>query len=173
MRTITVRSLSMLKEREVMTIRAVTMIIFTMCNAGSLMAAVVSGPGMTQLKQYVQAKPTEINNYKSLQAWLNWGITNAASWDTAKAQMLGQLKTYLMAVWNGRVMTKAALVDSIAAHGASQADNLVLQFLQQPDMASATNFFENKVIDQAAFVKVCQQALQFIQDILASTAPGN
>lgn len=147
------------------------MIVLACCWVGGLVA-MVPGPGMTQLKQYVQTNPSEINNYKSLQAWLNWGIANAPSWDTAKAQMLGQLKTYLMAVWNGRMITKAALLDSITAHGKSQADNLVLQFLQQPDMTAANNFFENKITDQAAFVKVCQQALQFIQDILTSTAPG-
>ncbi len=149
-----------------------TMIVFACCCAGSLAAMVVPGPGMTQLKQYVQANPTEINNYKSLQAWLNWGVTNAASWNTAKAQMLGQLKTYLMAVWQGRVLTTAALVDSIAAHRASQTDNLVLQFLQQPDTATANSFFESKITNQATFVKACQQAVQFISDILTSTVPG-
>jgi hypothetical protein len=156
-----------------MKIHHCAMIALALCYASSLPAIVLTGTRMTQLKQYVQKHPNEVNNYKSLQAWLNWGITNAASWNTAKAQMLGQLKTYLMAVWNGREMTKFALVESIAAHGASKEDNLVLQFLDQSDMTAATNFFETKVIDQAAFVKVCQQALQFIQDILASTAPVN
>jgi hypothetical protein len=146
-----------------------SLLVLALCYAGSIAAGVVTGPGMTQLKQYVQANPNEVSNYESLRAWLNWGITNATSWNTAKAQMLGQLKTYLMGVWNGRVMTKAALVDSIAARGTTQAGNLVFQFLQQPDMAAANSFFEAKITDQATFVKVCQQALQFIEDILAST----
>ena len=156
-----------------MNIRSMTMIVLACCCAGSLAAMVVPGPGVAALKQYVQANPAEINNYKALQTWLKWGISNAPSWNTAKAQMLGQLKTYLMRVWQqGRIMTMNALVDSIAAHGASQNDNIVLQFFQLTDTAMANGFFESKITDQATFVKACQQALQFIEDILASTAPG-